>query len=249
MRSLIVAALAIGSFSFNVSNADNVTVRAEGVLSKFSDPDGLLPFSEPPSGSRFILSFTYDDETTDSTFSPEPDSFPGVGLYRNPIISLELQVEGQSFGLLDESLIIVTDDDDPEDGYFEAWDALTRNLTPTGIPNEFLFETILLDLSTFTPEGPISILESDDLIAPFGPAPWENANIYYYFQINNPFEPGRTLLAEARATVTSITVIPVPAAFWLLSTALGVFGWLQRRAIALVSAESPELTETQSGQQ
>jgi hypothetical protein len=58
--SLLVLAMAACS-----AHGANVTVVATGVMDEFYDPDGMLFFSEPPPGTEFRLTFTYDDATVD----------------------------------------------------------------------------------------------------------------------------------------------------------------------------------------
>ncbi len=232
MRSLLIAALATCSIAVSSADAANITVHAEGVLSEFFDPEGLLPFEQPAPGTVFRLSLSYDSEAPD-LFSPgENDTFPNLGLYSS-ITSFRLEVGEDVFGLLNRSNIFVFDDFlaldlNPSNEYLDGWQAATSNESPTGRPDERMVEFIFLDLSTRSMTTPISTLDSDELIVPFGPSPWETAEIAYTIDIRNIQGGTPVLLAEARATVTSLTVIPIPAAVWLFSSALGLLGWTNK---------------------
>ncbi len=219
MRSLLIAAIAACSVSAGTADAANITVHAEGVLSEFFDPDNLLPFPEPGAGAVFRLSFTYDDQTDDVLSND-----PSFGLYLEPFSSFQLEIAGQVFSPLSMSRIDVLNNfflvPPVDDDVTDAWVALTVNQDLTDAPDVDRLEWFFLGLATTTSAAPSSILNSDTLIPPFGPQPWDEAIITYRIQLTDPESNGFITLAEATAQVTSITVVPVPAAFWLLGSAL-----------------------------
>ena len=217
MRSLIIAALAVGSVSFASAEAANITVRAEGVLSEFSDPDELLPLSEPPPGAIFRLIFTYDDTTETQETDDDPN---GISSYRSAITSLSLNIEGQTYGLLSSNQIFILNDAIVGDEFTDAWLGSTRNTSIDG--SVFLVEDIGLNLSANSAQAPVSIIDSEALVPPFGPEPWDNAFITYRF-ISLDRDSGQSdELAIARAVVTSVTVVPLPGAIVLFCSALGL---------------------------
>jgi hypothetical protein len=81
--SLLVLAMAACS-----AHGANVTVVATGVMDEFYDPDGMLFFSEPPPGTEFRLTFTYDDATVDILDDPD------FGFYFRAVSSVVFEVGG-----------------------------------------------------------------------------------------------------------------------------------------------------------
>ena len=228
MRSLIIAVLAVGSIPFSSSGAANITVHAEGLLSEFSDPDGLLPFSEPAPDTAFRLSFTYEDTTETQETDDDPN---GISSYQGAITALSLRIEGQTYGLLRSNQIFVLNDALVGDEFTDAWLGSTRNTSIDG--SVFLIEDIGLNLSSSSIEAPVSTLDSEALVPPFGPNPWDNAFITYRFIRVDRSSGQSDELALARAIVTSVAVVPLPAGFWLLFSALGLL-LLRRRTSKLV---------------
>ena len=218
MRSLVFASLVTVLLVTGAANAANITVRAEGVLSEFFDPEGLLPFSEPPAGALFSFSIVYDD-TTDSTPGPPP----GIASYPGPFVSLQFGINGQNYGPLERERIVIVNDRADSGVFVDQWDAATQTVSPGTVGPRF--EAISLSLFTTSPTAPVEVLDSTDLVPPLGLEAWENGFISYSI-----FEPdAQQTLATARAEITSLTVVPVPAAAWLFGSALAVLGWIRRR--------------------
>lgn len=223
-RSIIIASLILATLLPPAYSA-NVTVIAEGIFDEYVDPDGLLPFSEPAPGTVFRLQFTYDSVT--------PDSAPlagFLGLYES-IPDITLTIGSDTFGRGEESSILILNDVEDEGigsaGYLDIWEASTRTGTPTGTPDQTLTEGFALFLASFSPAPPVPPLTSDNLVEPPWPSSWDIDLISYSIRL---ITPGNTeSLARAAANVTSITVVPLPAAAWLLGSALGLLGWMSRR--------------------
>lgn len=218
MRFSVAVLFAIVATSVCPVDAANISVRAEGVLSEFFDPDGLLPFSEPAPGTVFQISFTYDEATPDAT------SRNDFGQYPSAISAFRLEFGGLAFGALSGTIIEILDDFPGTASFIDSWSGGTATLESS--PQGTIAETIGLFLDTESPGLPVPILDSDFLVRPFGPAPWDNAQIAY--RVLGFRGDITTILANASATVTSITVVPIPAAAWLFCSALGLLGWLKR---------------------
>ncbi len=212
MRLSVAVLFAFAATAVFPVEAANISVRAEGVFSEFFDPDGLLPFSEPAPATLFELSLSYDDST------PDFDLGDDFGVYAGAISAFRLEFGGLTFGLLSGTRIDVLDDFSGTAGFIDFWGGSTAALE--FFPGRTVVETIGLFLTTESQGLPIPILDSDALVPPFGPAPWDIAEIAY--RVLDLGGEATTTLAVARATVTSITVVPIPAALWLFASALGL---------------------------
>lgn len=203
--------------------AGNITVRAEGILTEYFDPDQLLPFPEPAAGSVFRLTFSYDDATERSTIAGNPE---GIAIYSNAFLSFQFDIAGTTYAPLESGSIRIFDDFAGDGIFFDQWRASTQTSTVGDTATRF--EDVGLSLIEQSATAPIGVLDSLDLVVPFGPEPWDTAQISYAI-----FEAGPGVgetLAAARATITSLTLVPIPAAVWLFSSALLLLGRLGRRA-------------------
>jgi len=225
LRKITALAFLIAAMIGAPAYSSNVTVIAEGVFSQYTDPDGLLPFSEPATGTIFWLKFTYDDATPDSL-----DFVSGIGIYENAISDISLTIGSDTFGMgTSSNNILVFDDNEIADGDFaDGWLAVTGTDTPTGIPNQLYRERFSVLLSSVLPSSPVPPLTSDALVEPSWPSGWTEGLIQYsiFLQTIDGSAPIETL-ASAKANVTRISVIPLPAAIWLFGSALSLFGWMR----------------------
>lgn len=234
MRSWFFTIAVAASICCCPASAANLTVLAEGVLTDFFDPDGLLPFAEPEPGTVFLLQFTYDDAASDEVSPGDPDESPRLGLYGNAVQSLHLEIAGQTYGQLPNTFLIVADDLDqflpnPLGEAYDAWGLETRRRLGSGEDNTVSYESISFILQTRSLDTPIDVLDSDDLIPPFGPSPWSIAEVSYLFYSVNTDTNIQTIQAEATAAITSIAVVPVPQAAFLFGSALWVLGFFRGR--------------------
>jgi len=226
---LIAALLSMPAYS------SNITVISEGVFSEYTDPDGLLPFAEPNSGTVFSLRFTYDDATPDDLLFSEGgsvDLLPTLGSYNDAIVSMTLTIGSESFQLQPINFIFINNDgvDTQTGGNSDLWVAKTLTETQTGNPGELLkegFGIIFVESGTL----PIPSLTSDDLVVPEWPGTWSLGSIFYNIQLETEVngEIITEILANANANVSSFTIVPVPAAVWLFGSALGLLGWMRRK--------------------
>ncbi len=205
----------------------NVTVIAEGVFSEYTDPDGLLPFSEPVPGTIFKIVFTYDSDT------PKLAPLPQLGMFLGAISDASLMIGSDTFGIGTSTRITILNDAvGTTGGYVDLWSGSTNTDTPTGTPNQTVVEGYNLLLVSESPATPVPPLTSTDLVQPFWPNDWEIGEIIY--SINLRIDNGGPVefqkLAEAKANITSIEVVPLPAAAWLLGSALGLLGWVRRKS-------------------
>jgi len=214
-RSVVLASLILATLLPTAYSA-NVTVIAEGVFSEYSDPDALLPFSEPAPGTVFTLQFTYDDSTFDSF-----PSVPTLGHYIDPMSASILHIGADSYGLYDTTRINVGNDifDSAPSEYLDTW-WTSNNKTAAAIGD---IESYGMSLNSSSPTAPATPLTSTDLVPPEWPSDWNTGTISY--QVTNAAHT----LAFARATITSVTVVPIPTAIWLFGSALGLLGWARRK--------------------
>jgi hypothetical protein len=207
--SLLVLAMAACS-----AHGANVTVVATGVMDEFYDPDGMLFFSEPPPGTEFRLTFTYDDEAADLFYDD-----PGIGVYPWAISSVTFEVGGYAIPnspALGRYIIVVNDDEgnDAWTAYFD-W----QNFAPTPGISAAVHMTLT---------GPTGVFDSDSLVPPLWPHMWESGVISYSATLGTGEDQFITL-ASTSASIQSVTTVPLPAGAWLLASGLGLLGWRARR--------------------
>ncbi len=213
MRILAITLL----FACVPAYAAPVSVVVVGVQNQYDDPNGILPFPRPDDATPWVLTFTYDSETPD--INPDPIA----GEYRGAITAISLSIGSNTFqSFADNSVLVLNDNGNPDDGYADLWIASTFEEAPLR-PS---FGLILINSGG-------SALTSDALVTPSWPyPPWGFGMIDYSIYDQSSPDPGDwRSTAVAAAQVTSITVVPVPGTFWLLGTAcLGAMGWMRRRS-------------------
>lgn len=210
------------------TDAANVTVVASGAMTEFLDPDSVLPFAEPSTGTIFFLTFTYDDSTVDFTKVLDPsDLNPSFGLYRDPISSMSLNIGSQQYVLGSESQIIIFDNTlNAAGSIVDLWAAEAI------VGSSSFAETFGLSLVATGDSAPIPVLSSDELVEPFWPGAWGSSTIRYEIQEEvAPSEWVTRALASADIESFSVTTVPIPAAAWLFGSALGLFGWIRRKTV------------------
>jgi len=231
MKRILVLAAFILAAMLPPAYSANVTVIAEGVFegafANYSDPDGLLPFSEPAPGTIFTMEFTFDDATPDQ--APEPD----LGAYVDAISAAGMMIGSSAFGKGEINNIVIGNDLEGTGGtfttYTDLYSATSHTRTPDVDPDFVLFEGFAINLvSSLT--VPPTTLTSIDLTAPPWPSDWGIATTEYFI-IRRPEDGSgsQERLASAITSITSISVVPLPAAIWLLGSALGLLGWMKRR--------------------
>ena len=209
MRRLLPLACLLFSAS---SHAALLDVVATGTLTGFDDSLGLLPFSESDALQGFTLSFTFDDTT------PDQSADPNNGLYIGAFQHLELRVGGQVVAPWpDQGIVVLPQAPGVRDR--DWWAARTFQLVGEGSEvRESSFQLVLL--SARGEPGPLA---SDALVPPPWPYPWSVAVIQYSI-LDPASPPGFGPLAQASASVTSLTVtpsvVPVPPAALLFATGL-----------------------------
>jgi hypothetical protein len=211
--------LALASLlAFVPAHATSVDVVAVGTLNNYADPNGLLPFPQPDSGTIFTLTFSYDSETPDIN----PDG--KAGEYRGAISTISLSIGDYTSQSFSDNWVVMLDDvGNPIDGYADLWLASTFNDSPL----RSSFGLVLIDFGA-------SALTSDALVAPSFPfPPWRLGFLNYSIEDrSSPDFNDWVTLATADALVNSVTVtaVPTPPAVLLFGSALGVMAWLRRKA-------------------
>jgi len=209
------------------ARASVFTLVAGGSLSEFSDPDGLLPFSEADAAGGFTLALTYSDQALDALGDD-----PHVGLYTNAMQSLALTVGAVSVPLLTSRILLVADDAPGNSGdYIDMWIAQSSTVVASGTAGGTRQATVNLTFLRSEAATPVAPFDSDALALPPWPYGWTTAYIRYYVADYDAEGALVATLASARAGVESLEVtpaaVPLPASIWLLPTA---FGMLMARA-------------------
>jgi len=220
IRAAAVATI-FSVFAASLAQAAPITVIVEGVTASYEDPDNLLPFDMPAPGDTWKLSLTYDTRDFVHQLVGDVVPDPNTGVYPYPGTDMRLVIAGQEFSSLDPNILIINDQyNGPET--VDNWIASASDLQ--GSFNLVLYNT--------APGGqPATPLDSDALVPPAALDEWLAGQISY--NISGPFDPETEeaeLLARATATVTSLSVVPIPAAVWLFASALGLGGVLARRS-------------------
>ena len=216
MRRFFAIALLFASVS---AYASPVAVVATGTFNSYDDPNNLLPFSQPGEFSAFVLTFTYDGET------PDVNPNARIGEYRGAISNIRLSIAGNTLQPFSDNWVVVLDDNgNPLDGYSDVWLASSFNEGPI----RSSFGLVLLNIGG-------NAVASDALAPPSWPFPPYGFGFIDY-SIEDRSSPDFSkwiTLASASATVTDVAVVPLPGAFWLLSTGChGLMGWRSRQGCA-----------------
>lgn len=212
----LAAVLFLAAFA-SIADAALIKVIAEGTVREYSDPDALLSISEPAPGSRMRIEFTYDD-----TIAP----LPGSPLFIGAIVRMRVWVGDDLVIPLPDDLMLVVDEDPAEAEGSDFVLASTRETTypdprctTFGCP-ENIEETLLL-VADETREALSSGSLSD---IPWVLDAWPGSSIIYEYSFRESPDDVEIDLGRVSATVDTIaaTVVPAPAAFWLLISALGL---------------------------
>jgi len=199
-----------------VADAALIKVVAEGTLSSFTDPDGLLAISEPAPGTRLRMEITYNEEST---------GFDGgtATLYSN--IGTEFWVGDQQIGPFGPGQLVIGDDVVSGSSTRDA--ILVRSqerffldpgCTDSTCPRNV--EDYFLSLSDETAQA-ISSEELFDI--PWSPVAWPSlAVLEYEFSFQENASTAEVDLAQVTADIDTLTatVIPLPAPFILFLSAL-----------------------------
>jgi hypothetical protein len=217
-----------------------VTVFVEGVTAEYSDPDGLLPFAMPAAGSSWSLTFTYDP-----TDAFEPGGFgsdPTVGLYLISFIGflngsppdMSLTIDGSVFADRGSDIVLISNDSVvPDTGAtLDQWLATSSNPADFQVVGGNAAERIEQNIaegfgflvnSRDPAGGPLDLLDSDALNPP-PTSGWQTGLIFdsvtletrtFDAMTGQLISTERQILASASATITNISVVPLPAALWL----------------------------------
>lgn len=226
MKTTTVLVFLVAAMISAPAYSATVTIIAEGVFSEYNNPDGLLPFAEPAPDTIFTISVTYDDATPTSLLG-----FSETGIYDDASSDISLIIGSDTFGIgASNSILVINDAVNNTGDYVDTWIASTSTATPTGTPNMIVVEGFSLFLATVSDSVPVLPLSSGELVAPSWPSSWSFGEIRYNISLQS--QDGtvpKEELAWAYASITSITVVPIPAAVWLFGSALGLLGWMRRK--------------------
>jgi hypothetical protein len=204
-----------------VGYASPISGTFTGIVTSASDP-GQASFGRDPAawvGKPVSGTFSVDlstpgigDANPDAgafTFSPVPGPGPFV-----EFVSVAVEIDGQSFIGQTTGLGTVLFGD------VVGLDPIRFAPQDSGV--SFLGRTVL-GFDSFWSPGGVAFNGTNLSLDP--------AKFFWGFGIVEdlrPGSPGRAGLI--RFDVTSVAVVPVPAAAWLLGSALGLMGWLRRQA-------------------
>jgi len=214
--------LALFLLGATAARADLVTIVATGDLTSFSDPDGLLPFSQADALGGFTLSVTYDDTaTTDISGSP------AIGIYPAAIQSMQLTVGSTIIAPWSQKGVVVFNDRPGGAGTAtDLWSAQTLQTTPPNQDGATRQESFDLQFLKTIAGATAPALTSDGLVPPPWPYSWTAAAIRYRIEDLDAQNVLLGVPASAEAAVQNLTIsvsaVPLPASAWLLMTALVV---------------------------
>jgi len=195
-----------------------VIVTATGVVNDVNDPDSLLPFGPLIVGTTQVsMSFTYEDSTSGGPLTSD------IKLYNGAISTMSLTIGGTTLSpnSIDTSRILIFDDADrsavdPDLPFLDQWFGTVEESGTLEI------EKYNFSLVTLSATAPVAPLTSTDLVEPTWPSAWNRTLIGY--QILDANDPEIVLAS------VSANIVPVPSAVWLFGSALGLLGWIRRKA-------------------
>lgn len=212
----------------SISYAGLIRVVAEGTLTSFIDPDGLLSISEPPAGTRIRMEITYSEDL-------RPIDAGNGTVYPN--LGTAFFVGDQEIGPFGSGVMAVSDDDPLDPSGVDRLLVRSQNrifldpaCTQSDCPRNV--EDYFIGLNDNTAEALSSEAITD---IPWQLDAWPSISVLEYefsFQENSgsPEED----LAEVTADIDTLsaTIVPLPASVLLLGSALGALGltrrWLSR---------------------
>jgi len=202
-----------------------VSVVATGTVSEVTDPDNLLPFGSLVVGQTpGILTFQYDDQI------PTTGGIPStVALYETGQ-SLTMMLGGETVTKAPMTITIFDDweSQSTPGQYRDSWQAHAAS-RQVNDPEPDIIYIIDFWLSTFALTTPIPTLDSTDLIKPEWPDGW-GEGVFRYSIFSQPQGTSEfNVLAQVKVNVEILSAVPIPAAFWLFGSALGLLGWIRRR--------------------
>lgn len=237
MNAWLAMGLLVGPMS---TQAAVVTYEVKGVVNSFDAGNGLLPWtsSDIAVGSQFSVLYEYDDAFPDSDYA-DPD--PNIGTYPFSILSMVVNVGGQSFTVplgtagYDSDQAHTVANDVLQGGNYVDQLAYTRvgcvNFVPDEQSTQCYRGVAIFRESSATPP---SVLTSDarvdfpSMLSSFSTREFRFSAANIYFQLG-----GASGVRDGFVgTITSVAPVPLPAAAWLLLSGLGGLGLLGRRRSA-----------------
>jgi len=222
--------VAIAILMSTAVRAAPVTLVIEGTMDEYFDPDGMLPFANSGNGTPWTMRMTYESETVDF-FGPDGPpvvpQMPSLGIFSSAITDISLQIGGQVFTKLESGTILILDDNNIDGSFVDGWFGSTTQSTGVGD-----FDPVIGDTPQSLVEGFGLSVQSPLTAAPAGPlddkllnppvlGDWQYAKLYYSFSLQDNVTDDPTItLARASAQVTSISIVPLPAAVWFFGSAL-----------------------------
>lgn len=234
MRQVLCSCLLI---MFSAAHAAPITLNWSGTITEVFEDSGTTSFTGTMANDAFAGSFVYDTQPG-SVINDPPDQicdttlceweytgapYGGVANGRsvpvtNVLIENDQDLE-ENPGDLD--LINTIIEPDIQTGTpFDVWELSSQQDSAPDDQIEIVLTWITTDTSTFTDA---TIFSSSP---PFDATPAAGRGIAFFILEITP-----TGTYEAYGIVDS-AVVPVPAAAWLFGSALGLLGWVRRRAIS-----------------
>lgn len=216
-------------FHFNGLNAAPVTLDFSGSINDIATDSGSSDFSGMITGDRFSGSFTYGDSESDAVSPPFISSPSAFWTFEGTGSGASLTTTTGIFNTTSSEVIITNDDFMGAEAaqfvssltgqsvsagdIFDAWEAATFDAG-----NSIWYSLLYLSLD--------SSLYSD-LSYQATPPSSQNTDLALIF-IQQLDEQG-TLIYEATGLLDSTSPIPLPAAFWLFLSGLGLIGAMRYR--------------------
>ncbi|MCC7258476.1 MAG: hypothetical protein IT486_08885 [Gammaproteobacteria bacterium] len=233
---VIKAAILVVAMYAGGASATTLTVIATGSVYSTDNLDGFAI------GDQFTL--TYDIDTSASDFNPDDFS---IGDYRTAGTNVRVQVADYQATALTGGVRVINHNGSPTifdgepDSYvfgsgqcryagFQFCDSFAGPDVNSRFP--FFVEFSLKDptrtaflsdaLPAFLP--PVAAFPSTPILDSDG-----NNHLILSFATENLGGNAWAGVLRVKANVTSVAVVPVPAAVWLFGSALGLLGWLRRK--------------------
>jgi hypothetical protein len=213
--------LALLLLGATTARADLVTIVASGDLTSFSDPQGLLPFTESDALGGFTLTLTYDDTATTDTSAD-----PSIGIYLSAIQSMQLTVGSRVIAPWLQKSVLVLNDRPQGSAATDLWDAQTVQSTALNEDGARRQESFDLQFGNTVSGSTAPPLTSAGLVQPPWPSGWLWVDIRYKIDDYDATNAKIGAPASALARVENLTItaspVPLPATAWLFLTALAL---------------------------
>ena len=227
MRRLLLT-LVLSALSFAAQAASTVTVSS--TIIDIEVDDGTSIYTGVGVGDVFSATFVFGDSASDATLITIEGGAAEYTFSGSPYES-RLNLANSSLSTVFDSSVVEIDDDDP---IVTEEAELLNELFGTSIMGGDLFDAWASFGGSDTEGiefGVILWFDTafySDVGLRTSPPPLSQVDAALFFVIDRDSNGDEGLVALG--SVDSISAIPVPAAFWLFASGLGLLGWMKRRA-------------------